>query len=128
MSNFKKLLDAANSQPHPQRLLFLLAKSERSNNKKQGIAKGTLTPIMCVDKLPEELTDFNSLVKEADNINKDWNMMLIAGLNGDKGIPPSTLDAEPLLNKMVNDVMQGQSLSRYLILDKQENIIEMVSS
>jgi hypothetical protein len=127
MSPFKQLLKAALAQPQPQRLLFLLAKAERTNHQKQEVAKGTLTPVMCVDKLPEDLSSYNELITEADTINADWDLMLIAGMNGERGLPPTAEEAEPLLNKMANDVVHGQDLSRYLILDRKENIIEMVA-
>ena len=125
-SNFQKLIGAAQNQAQPQRLLFLLAKAERNNNPKKSTAKGAITPVMCVDKLPEELTTFADFVAEADGIDTSWNMILIAGLNGENGQAPTTDEAEPLLNKMANDVMQGQDLSRYLILDREENQIEMM--
>ncbi|SDZ85536.1 ribonucleotide reductase subunit alpha [Microbulbifer marinus] len=125
-SNFQKLISAAQNQPQPQRLLFLLAKAERNNNPKKSTAKGAITPVMCVDKLPEELTSFADFVTEADGIDTSWNMILIAGLNGENGQAPTTEEAEPLLNKMANDLMQGQDLSRYLILDREENQIEMM--
>jgi hypothetical protein len=127
MSHFNQLLKAALAQPEPQRLLFLLAKTDRTNHKKQDIAKGTLTPVMCVDKLPAELTSYTELINEADAITNQWDIMLIAGMNGEQGKAPTTEEAEPLLNKMANDVIQGQDLSRYLILDRDENLIEMVT-
>ncbi|SHE75594.1 hypothetical protein SAMN04487965_0583 [Microbulbifer donghaiensis] len=125
-SNFQKLIEAAQNQPQPQRLLFLLAKAERNNNPKKSTAKGAITPVMCVDKLPEELSSFADFIAEADGIDTSWNMILIAGLNGENGQAPTTEEAEPLLNKMANDLMQGQDLSRYLILDREENQIEMM--
>lgn len=125
-SNFHSLVSAAQNQPQPQRLLFLLAKAERSNNPKKSTARGEITPVMCVDKLPEELTSFADFVAEADGIDRSWNMILIAGMNGEDGQAPTTEEAEPLLNKMANDLMQGQDLSRYLILDREENQIEMM--
>jgi len=128
MSNFAQLIQAAESQPQPQRLLFLLAKTETKKQKKSPSSQtGTITPVMCVDKTPAELGQFKELVSEADAINRDWDLMLIAGLNGQNGVAPTTQDAEPLLNKMANDLMQGQALTRYLILDRNENRIEVQS-
>jgi hypothetical protein len=120
---FSKLIEAAKQQEQPQRLLMLFAKAE--GNKKKGKnavnETGTVTPLMCVDKLPKELGSFDALIKEADGISEDWNFVLIAGLGGSDGIAPPTEAAEPYLNQMANDVMMGQDLTGYTILDRQQN-------
>ena len=120
---FSKLIEAAKQQEQPQRLLMLFAKAE--GNKKKGKnavnETGTVTPLMCVDKLPEELESFDALIKEADGISEDWNFVLIAGLGGSDGVAPPTEAAEPYLNQMANDVMMGQDLTGYTILDRQQN-------
>jgi len=120
---FSKLIEAAKQQEQPQRLLMLFAKAE--GNKKKGKnavnETGTVTPLMCVDKLPEELESFDALIKEADGISEDWNFVLIAGLGGSDGVAPPTEAAEPYLNQMANAVMMGQDLTGYTILDRQQN-------
>jgi len=120
---FSKLIEAAKQQEQPQRLLMLFAKAE--GNKKKGKnavnETGTVTPLMCVDKLPEELESFDALIKEADGISEDWNFVLIAGLGGNDGVAPPTEAAEPYLNQMANAVMMGQDLTGYTILDRQQN-------
>ncbi len=120
---FSKLIEAAKQQEQPQRLLMLFAKAE--GNKKKGKnavnETGTVTPLMCVDKLPEELGSFDALIKEADGISEDWSFVLIAGLGGSDGVAPPTEAAEPYLNQMANDVMMGQDLTGYTILDRQQN-------
>ncbi len=125
--DFKKLIDAAKNQPEPQRLLMLFVQADRENKAKKKKSRGTISPVMCVDKLPEELSTFTNLVKEADGISSEWNMVLMAGMNGEGGQPPSAEEAEPLLNRMANDVAMGQDLSRYFILDRKGNQIEVVS-
>lgn len=123
---FKELLDMTKQQEQPQRLLFLFAQPEGHNPKKsKKHLKGQVNPVMCVDKLPGELTTFSALTKEADAITKDWEFVLIAGLSGHDGQPPSEDDAEPYLNKMSNDLADGQDLARYVILDRNEAPIEM---
>ena len=89
-------------------------------------AKGTITPTMCVDKLPNEIADYSALVKEADSISKDWDFVFISSLSGVKGLPPTTEDADPYLNKMTNDITSGQNISRYVIFDRQDNPIELL--
>ncbi|WKD25511.1 ribonucleotide reductase subunit alpha [Pseudoalteromonas sp. KG3] len=127
ITQFKDLLSYAKEQPDPQRLLFLFAKTELSNpNKSKKNAKGTITPTMCVDKLPNEIVSYESLIKEADNISKEWDFVFISSLSGVKGQPPSTEDADPYLNKMTNDVTSGQNIARYVVFDRQDNPIELL--
>ena len=76
---------------------------------------------MCVDKLPEELGSFEDLVTESALMDQDWQIVLIAGLSGDGGIPPSTEDAQKPLDSMEKAVLSGQNLSSYLALDKTGN-------
>ncbi|MFC6671222.1 ribonucleotide reductase subunit alpha [Marinobacterium aestuariivivens] len=120
IASFSDLLAAAASQPEPQRLLFLFASAD-GQGKAKGKQRGTLQPLMCVDKLPAELDSFRALADEADQISRDWDFVFIAGLNGANGQPPSSEDAEPHLNQMVNDLMGGHNMARYVVLDRQEN-------
>ncbi len=125
ISTLADLIQAAQEQKEKQRLLFLFAKTESKKKKKKKHQTGTITPVMCVDKLPEDIASFKALVAEADEISKEWDIMLIAGLCGSLDTPPSTDDAEPHLNKMANDLMSGQELSSYVIFDRKENPIVM---
>lgn len=53
------------------------------------------------------------------------NIRCIAGLSGTNGQAPSEEDAEPNLNKMTNDVANGADLSRYVVLDRQEQAMDI---
>jgi len=123
--DFNHLLTKTKEQPEPQRLLMLFANAqvEKSTNENMN---GSITPVMCVDKLPEELNSFSDLIEEADGISKDWNFIFFASLAGDKGQAPTTEEADPYLNKMTNDVASGADLSRYVVFDRNENPIEMM--
>ncbi len=128
ISKFSDLLEMAQSQDQPQRLLMLFALAEggSSNPKKQRKKQhGTIAPVMCVDKLPEEVGSFAELVAEADQISRGWNFVIIAGLSGENGVAPTTEDADPYLNQMANGLTMGEDLSRYLIFDREENPIVM---
>ncbi len=126
---FKDLLKMSLEQEQPQRLLFLFAKADAQNPKKsKKHQRGTITPVMCVDKLPEELTTFADLVKEADSIEKNWNFVFIASLSGEQGMTPTSDDAEPFLNKMTHDVESGNGVGRYVVFDRDENPIELESN
>ena len=128
ISKFSDLLEMAVSQDQPQRLLFLFAMAEGGNGKKKNKKQkdtGTISPVMCVDKLPQEIESFEGLVAEADNISKDWNFIIIAGLSGENGQAPTTEDADPYLNQMTNGLTMGEDLSRYIIFDRKQNPITM---
>nr|WP_136251587.1 ribonucleotide reductase subunit alpha [Ningiella ruwaisensis] len=128
ISMFSDLLEMANEQPDPQRLLFLFASAKATNkSKKRDDKRGEISPVMVVDKLPEELSNFDALVKEADSINKDWDFVFIASLAGDQKRPPSSDDAQPYLDKMTDDVMRGNNIMRYVVFDRKQNPIEMVA-
>jgi hypothetical protein len=121
ISTFEQLLVAATEQDEPQRLLLLFAKAESDTIKKKDEQHGTLSPVMCVDKLPEEISSFKALSEEADAISTEWDFVITIGLSGKDGITPSTEDAEPFLNQMTNNLTSGQDLSQYVIFDRQEN-------
>ncbi len=126
---FSDLLSMSHEQPDPQRLLFLFASTETTKkSRKRDDKKGTIEPTMVVDKLPSELTTFSDLVKEADGINKAWDFVFIASLGGQMKQPPSSEDAAPYLDKMTEDVMSGSNIRRYVVFDRQENPIELLSS
>lgn len=122
ISTFADLLTAAIEQDEPQRLLFLFAKTEsESSNDDTNEQHGSLAPVMCVDKLPEEIESFSTLTAEADSISTDWDILFTVGLSGKHGMPPTEEEAEPFLNKMANDLSSGQSMSQYLVFDRNED-------
>lgn len=126
---FDELLVMAANQDQPQRLLFLFAKPEGHNPKKsKKFQKGHINPMMCVDKLPDELTTFEALVKEADSIDSTWHFIFISGLSGENNKAPTSEDAEPYLNKMTNDLVTGQNINRYLVVDRIGQPIEMMAN
>ena len=128
LSNFQSLIDAAKQQTQPQRLLFLFAKAESEDQKETNQQRGTLSPLMCVDKLPEELSSFATFKDEADGISPDWDFMLAVGLSGQNGQAPSSDDAEPFLNQMVSNLTAGQDLSQYVIFDREDNPVMIQAS
>ncbi|GAA0859245.1 ribonucleotide reductase subunit alpha [Aliiglaciecola litoralis] len=128
LSNFSTLLEMANEQPDPQRLLFLFASAKTTKkSRKQDDKKGTIEPTMVVDKLPEEISNFSALVSEADCVNKNWDFVFIASLGGELKKAPSSEDAEPYLNKMTDDIMTGSNIMQYVVFDRDENPIELTA-
>lgn len=122
INTFNDLINAANEQPEPQRLLLMFAKTETDA---EDSSSGSITPTMCIDKLPEELSSFEELITEADGISTEWDFIFCGGLSGLNGAPPSSDDAEPHLKKMTNQLASGEGLSQYLIFNRQEQLITL---
>ena len=116
ISSFEDLLSAARQQPEPQRLLFVFAKAElpedcsveQRANFEAGLG-GTLTPMMCLDKTPEELSTFSALLEESRQVLLSWTIVFVAALSGKNGRAPGTEDAETPLNKMVESIKAGST-------------------
>ena len=123
MSKFQELLAMARYQAEPVKLLMLFTKSSIETASKE-VNKGYIQPVMCVDKLPEELSDFASLSKEADVINPDWDLIFITSISAN--VDSSIIDQS--MKSIVTDVQTGKNTSMYVVLDREDNIVEMVGS
>jgi len=128
ISSFSELLKISAQQDQPQRLLLLFAKAERESKKHKQTQRGTLSPLMCVDKLPNEIVSFTELSKEADSVSKDWDFMFAVSLSGQNGIAPSSEEAEPFLNQMTNDLTSGQNIAQYAIFDRNDSPVVLQAS
>ncbi|WP_296599701.1 ribonucleotide reductase subunit alpha [Phenylobacterium sp.] len=113
-SHFQQLLRASVNQPQPQRLLFVFAAAElpdhptaEQRRRFQAGQGGALSPLMCVDKAPDELTDFDALAAESRRAGPPWQVVFAAGLAGVDGLPPTPARIESALEKMVNAVLFG---------------------
>ena len=104
MSKFQELLAMARYQAEPVKLLMLFTKSSI--------------------KLPEELSDFASLSKEADVINPDWDLIFITSISAN--VDSSIIDQS--MKSIVTDVQTGKNTSMYVVLDREDNLVEMVGS
>ncbi|HEB29101.1 MAG TPA: ribonucleotide reductase subunit alpha [Porticoccus sp.] len=126
ITSYESLLSAANQQPEPQRLLFVFLRASLPDDHGDEDASrfhsgqgGALQPIMCVDKTLGELSTFSALVAEAERIEKDWQIVLVAGLAGKNGAVPSSDDAEEPLKMMLHVVENGGDLSKYMAFDRE---------
>jgi hypothetical protein len=107
LSSFDDLLRAARQQPEPQRLLFVFTRAELPEDctpeQRARFAAGlggTLTPLMCVDKAPEEIRDFQALVEESRQFGKEWSVVFVAALSGGG-------DAGQALERMIASIKAG---------------------
>lgn len=115
LETFQDLLNASRQQPEPQRLLFVFALAglpadataaqRRDVENGQG---GQLTPTLCVDMTPEDITDFAALVAESEQTGLHWDVMFVGSLSGRGGIAPSDDEAEQPLRLMVAAINEGR--------------------
>ncbi|MDN3576423.1 ribonucleotide reductase subunit alpha [Chitinimonas viridis] len=125
INSFSDFLLAAKQQDQPQRLLFVFARAELPEQASleerarfdagQG---GTLAPLMCVDKLPEEIGDFVQLRTESEQMGPSWQLLFAASLAGRGGKAPGSAEAEPHLNRMIEAIKQGR-VQQLLAFDRQ---------
>lgn len=111
IEHFDDLLAMARVQREPQRLLmvFTTAECEDDATPAQRAAHaagegGVLRPLMCVDKDPAELADFEALAAEASQAGPAWQLMFTAALAG------RTTDSEiqRMLELLVKRVETGE--------------------
>jgi hypothetical protein len=115
ITSFDDLLEAARSEPEPQRLLFVFAGAElpagaTTAQRAQFDAGegGELAPLMCVDRSAAELSGFAALAAEAALAGPPWAIVFTAALSGRYGIPPTSVDAEAPLQHMVDSIKAGR--------------------
>ncbi len=132
ITDFETLLEATRQQQETFRLLFVFARSalppehteEQAERFKAGRG-GELTPVMCVDKGLDELTDFKALALEAEKLFLDWQMVFVGALPGRVGAPTKE-EIDDALKNMVQAIQFGGDMSGYLIFDKSGDPLRIV--
>ena len=114
ISSFDDLLRAAREQAEPQRLLFVFANAvlpdDSTPNQRARFKAGqggALTPLMSVDKAPEELDTFDALVEESRQYGQDWAIVFVASLSGGDGCAPTSKEADQSLQRMIESIKTG---------------------
>lgn len=123
ITSYADFLAAANNQTDPQRLLFVFTESDAtdSTGAKQS---GTLTPVMCVDKLPAELGSFTSLVEESHQTGQRWDIVFAAALSGHAGIAPAGEAAEQTMKKMIDAIQRG-AINNFLAFNRAGELVQL---
>lgn len=123
IENFDDLLKAARAQPQPQRLLFVFAGATVPDDATpaqraafEAGAGGSLEPLMCVDKDPAAVPDFDVLADEARQFGPDWSFVFCAAM--DAAGEAATAAA---LDGLVNAVREGR-LAGLLPLDREGRV------
>ncbi|MBS0392289.1 MAG: ribonucleotide reductase subunit alpha [Proteobacteria bacterium] len=128
INSFDDLLRAARTHRERQRLLFVFAGAElpddATSEQRERFAQGeggALVPLMCVDRLPEELDSFDTLLRESqqfENPTQPWRLVFAAALSGTSAKAPTEDDADPVLRRMVEAVKTG-AISAYLPFNRE---------
>lgn len=125
ISSFDDLLRAAREQAEPQRLLFVFANTVLPDDSTpeqrarfEAGQGGALTPLMSVDKMPEELGTFAALVEESRQFGHDWAVVFVASLSGRDGRAPTSEEADRSLQRMIESVKTG-SFGSFIPFDRQ---------
>jgi hypothetical protein len=124
ISSFDDLLRAAREQPEPQRLLFVFAEAALPDDSTpeqrarfEAGQGGALTPLMSVDKTPEELGTFAALVEESRRFGPDWAIVFVASLPGRDGRAPTSKEADQSLQRMLESIKAG-SIGSFIPFDR----------
>jgi hypothetical protein len=130
--SYSDLLTAARAQPTPQRLLFAFAaaqlpvdaslEQQQSYRQQQG---GTLTPVMCVDKLIDDLTDFAQMVQEAQQTGAHWDLVFVSSMaarSSAAGEDDAAVEAG--LKKMLMAINNGQ-IDGFLAFDRDGHLLRL---
>jgi hypothetical protein len=118
ISSFDELLLVAREQAQLQRLLFVFTAAgvpedatSAQRERFQSGQGGTLTPLMCVDKAPDELLSFEALRDESQRFGQPWDIMFVAAISGSARHGPTSEQAEAALQRMVESVKSGDIAS-----------------
>lgn len=126
IDSFDALLEAARSQPEPQRLLMVFARTVLPEDADEDQRKrfnagqgGGLVPVMYVDKTADELEDFAELVSESELMSDDWQIVLVGCMDGRNGRPPSSEQAQEALRNIVRTIHAGGDLAHLAAFDRE---------
>lgn len=131
ISSYDDLLRAARSQPDPQRLLFVFTAAELPEGTAEAEGErflaregSALSPVMCVDKLPDHLDSFAGLLAESNQTGQSWDIVFVAAMSGRAGIVPSRDEAEQPLLLMVEAIKNG-NIGNFLAFNREGDIVRI---
>jgi hypothetical protein len=131
ITSYQDLIDASLGQAEPQRLLMVFCRAElpedASDQERAAFERGeggALTPVLCVDKTPEEAANFDALVAESKATGQDWDMLFVAAMSGRGGVAPSSDEAQQPLTMMVESIRLGH-IGHYLPLNRQGQAVSL---
>lgn len=133
MDHFDDLLIAARGQQQPQRLLIVLAAAELPPDatpaEREAFARGeggALAPVLCVDKLADEVESFAGLRAESEATGVGWDILFVSTLSGRAGIAPNSDEAMQPLKMMVEQIKGGR-IGRFLAANRDGELVSLRS-
>ncbi len=131
IETYSDLIRVAGMQIEPQRLLFVFATAElpegataeqiRQYQRGDG---GALSPVLCVDKLPSAVEDFDTLVAESKRTGIHWDVAFVSALSGRAGMQPNSDEAEQPLRMMMEQIQAGM-VAQFLALSRDGDSIQL---
>lgn len=132
IKSYSELLTAARAQATPQRLLFAFASAQlpvdasteqrQSYQQQQG---GTLNPVMCVDKMIDDLTDFPQLVQESLQTGAHWDLVFVSSMAAHSTeAADDAATVEAALKKMLTAINQGQ-VDGFLAFNREGDLLRL---
>ncbi|RUO42742.1 ribonucleotide reductase subunit alpha [Aliidiomarina taiwanensis] len=132
LSSYDDFIKAAKTQDEPQRLLFVFtrielpeeATEEQRARFKEGEG-GNLDPVLCVDKLPDEVDCLEALIEESEQTGLTWDVAFAASMSGMLGHAPTTEQAEQPLNMMVESI-KGGTVANFLAFNREGELLQIL--
>lgn len=132
LDDFNALLRASLEQEEPQRLLFVFAARQLGEHataaERASFERGSgghLQPSLCVDKAPDDVTDFQALVAESAQTGQHWDIVFVGSLEGRGGIAPNSDEADQPLRFMVNAINDGR-VGEFAAFDREGHALRFV--
>jgi hypothetical protein len=131
IADFSDLLHAAKQQQQPQRLYFVFAAIELPEEASPAqLARhaagggGALTPVMTVDKSPEDLPSFEALLEESRHTGTHWDMVFVTTQSITDGAPPDAAQVEQTFTQLIERIRLGQ-IESFLTFDRQGRLVQL---
>lgn len=131
LHDFSDLLQTAHRQSEPQRLLLVFAAAElprdASDEETARFERGeggALAPVVCVDKLPEEIESFAALLDESTRTGSAWDILFVAALSGRGGFAPNPDEAVQPLRMMV-EAIRGGRIGESLAVTREGELVQL---
>lgn len=128
---FVDLLLAARRQSEPQHLYLIFTAAElpqdASAEQRSRFAErqgGALTPVMAVDKSPEDLVDFGALVDESAQTGQHWDMVFVTTQSVVSKLPPDPQRVEQTLTGLIERIRAGQ-IDCFATFDRQGRLVHL---
>lgn len=131
IAQFSDLLQAARQQDTPQRLFFVFASAELPEDASPAQRAryaagggGALTPVMAVDKSPDDLSSFEALVEESRHTGTHWDMVFVTTQAMPDDLPPDAAQVEQTLTELIERIRLGQ-IDSFLTFNRQGSLVQL---